>query len=368
MTRLTSSLLTAAFLVARVAPAVHGQSNADNQLAPDTTQAVKLSWSVLPVVFSQPETGWAFGVLPQVVFNTRGSERPSQVYLALFYTQNRQYGAYLSSTVWMNQDRDNIEVEAVVLHWPTLYYGIGSDMLKPVPENYTVDQTGIRITGKHLFNKTLFGGLTAATQNQELTELDSGGDIEAGLVPGSEGGRVLGLGPVVGYDSRNHNLFPTRGQLIELRLLKYGGFLGGDYDYTQLVIDARTYHRLAQNHTLAVQAYVSEKGENVPFWMMEGIGNIVRGYQAMKYIDRTLVAGQIEYRFIPAYRRLGFTVFAGAGTVAPSLSKITDGHIRWAAGVGIRFKLVPDALINLRFDLAFGPDTSEFYFEIGEAF
>jgi len=29
---------------------------------------------------------------------------------------------------------------------------------------------------------------------------------------------------------------------------------------------------------------------------------------------------------------------------------------------------VPDALINLRLDLAFGPDTSEFYFELGEAF
>ena len=368
MTRLSSCLLTAAFLFANVVQESHAQSNADNELAPDTTQAGKLSWSVLPIVFSQPETGLAFGVLPQIVFNTRGSVRPSQVYLALFYTMKSQYGAYLSSTVWLNEDRDNIEIEANLLHWPTLYYGIGSDGLKATPENYTQDQSGISVTGKHLFSRTLFGGLTAATLHQKLTDLDFGGDIENGLVPGSDGGRVLGLGPVIGYDSRNHNLFPTRGQLIELRLVKYGGLLGGDYDYTQLVIDARTYHRLAQNHTLALQAYVSDNGENVPFWMMEGVGSIVRGFQDTKFIDRTLVAGQIEYRLIPAYRRLGFTVFAGAGTVAPTLSKIPDGHIRWAAGIGIRFKVVPDALINIRLDLAFGTDASEVYFEIGEAF
>jgi len=235
MRRLLSVFLIGSLFMTMNTEESAAQVSEENQSAPDTTLSNNFTWSVLPIVFSSPETSWAFGVLPQIVFNASGSERPSQVFLALFYTLNSQYGAFLNTDLWLNQDRDYLGVEAVVLHFPTLYYGIGSEELKSNPENYTEDLSGIRITGKHFFSKTLFGGITAATQKQRLTDIDEGGDIDQGLVPGSEGGRVLGIGPVIGYDSRNHNLFPSKGQLVDLRVVKYGGVLGGDYDYTQLV-------------------------------------------------------------------------------------------------------------------------------------
>ncbi len=94
---------------------------------------------------------------------------------------------------------------------------------------------------------------------------------------------------------------------------------------------------------------------------------LMRGYYDGRYLDRNLVAGQVEYRR-PLTGRLGMVVFAGAGQVAPKPTGLRLDRFKPSFGAGIRFKIVKEENLNVRFDYGVGRGTSNYYFNIAEAF
>ncbi len=348
-------------------------SSSSGQIAgpADTTEAKPLSWSLLPIVFSSPDTDWAFGLLPQVVFRMPETERQSRVFVAAYYTQKGQYAISTVGSVWFNQDRDHVELVAETTYWPTTFYGFSSGDPGPDFESadYTERKFSAAVSASRQFGQTFRIGLKGGVRKTEVLDFSLG--IESLLpihTPGEEGGWVVGLGPSIGLDSRDQVFYPMSGWYVEFAALVHGDLLGGDYDYLTVQGDVRTYRRLSGNHVIAAQALFDLKSEDVPFWGMNGIGNVVRGFSSMQFLDRQLVAGQVEYRIHPLFWRIGLAAFVGAGVVARHVDDLPSGRIRWAAGLGLRIAFMQDAKINIRWDFGWGEGTSGDYLDMGEAF
>ena len=100
---------------------------------------------------------------------------------------------------------------------------------------------------------------------------------------------------------------------------------------------------------------------------MIGADTAMRGYPRGRVRDRNAITSQVELR-APYWRRVGAVAFAGAGTVAPSVSKL--GSETWfpTAGVGLRYVLLPRDRTIARADLGFGRGSFGISVGIGEAF
>jgi len=107
----------------------------------------------------------------------------------------------------------------------------------------------------------------------------------------------------------------------------------------------------------------------VPFQRLSKLGGslLMRGYYEGRYRDHDLIVAQAEYR-LPLWRRFGLTGFAGIGDVADKISRFRSREMKTSAGLGLRYMLIPEEKMNLRFDFGFGKDTSGFYVTITEAF
>ena len=102
--------------------------------------------------------------------------------------------------------------------------------------------------------------------------------------------------------------------------------------------------------------------------MLPGVGRELRGYSSVRFVDRSVVALQAEYRIVPVWWRLGLTLFGGVAEIADTLDSFSFREPKWAVGVGIRFLLFRVEKITIRQDFGFGRDSSGDYLDLNEAF
>ena len=80
-----------------------------------------------------------------------------------------------------------------------------------------------------------------------------------------------------------------------------------------------------------------------------GSGSVMRGYVHGRYRDRDFAAAQLEYR-TPVVGRFGVAAFAGAGTVAPTISELGSSAVLPTFGAGARWLLLPKERTTIRVD------------------
>ena len=347
--------------------AVGALPTAPVQVLSDTTLK-NLSWSLIPIIFTSPDTDWAFGVLPQLVFRLPRTQRQSRVAIDAYYTLNKQYAVSTRGSFWFNGNRDHVNVDAAIKYWPTNFYGLSARNMDIEGTKYVESVSSLSVSGSRQFGPRFRLGLNGGIRKVDLRSEDSSDPPNLGSVQGHDGGWIVSMGPSIGLDSRNHVFYPTMGWFANVSLTLNGYALGGDYDFLAMRTDVRAYKGLSKNHVLAGQVILDFKSANVPFWGMKGIGSVLRGYSSSRFLDQHLAAFQLEYRFIPIFWRVGLTAFAGVGTVADRINELPDGHFRWAAGIGFRFMFLRNALINIRWDFGFGQDSSGDYLDMSEAF
>jgi outer membrane translocation and assembly module TamA len=100
---------------------------------------------------------------------------------------------------------------------------------------------------------------------------------------------------------------------------------------------------------------------------MIGADTAMRGYPRGRYRDRQAITAQVELRSAH-WRRVGAVAFAGAGTVAPSLSDLASGAWYPSLGAGVRYVLSPKDRTVVRLDLGIGRGSFGINVGIGEAF
>ncbi|MEE8417171.1 MAG: BamA/TamA family outer membrane protein [candidate division Zixibacteria bacterium] len=356
------------FLFISLGGASRSLSASDDSTSVDTLGFEKSSLSILPIIFYSPQTKLAAGVLPTYIYRSSAESRPSSVTFPAYYTLNKQISISVEPQVYYRNGLYRLSGLLYYQKWPDLFYGLGNATSVDDEEEYTTRSAGGLIDFQRRFGSSLYFGVVGEFSHSELIEIESRGLLSGGDITGAETGTVSGAGVSISWDSRDNIFFPRNGSYHVVSAASYGSVLSGDYFYNGYIIDLRKYAALDSNKIIAVQAYGSFTDGDPPFGWLPRLGGIIRGYYPLRYIDRSLLAFQAEYRMHPVWRRFGIIGFAGIGAVADGLSDFRSDNFKFAAGVGIRYLFIQAEGLNIRFDIGFGEESSEIYFNIGEAF
>jgi hypothetical protein len=196
---------------------------------------------------------------------------------------------------------------------------------------------------------------------------------------------VKAWGIRVQRDSRTNRFFPTDGSLFDFTSNFFyvspsagltgaasgqpTGTQGNDFQFQAYRLDVNKYGAVRNHQVLAYNLSLCGVFGEAPFYgqCIFGANNELRGYTAGQYIDRFMIATQLEYR-VDLPKRFGVAVFGGVGEVAPSVGKFNDDNLLPSIGAGPRFILSTKYHVNLRFDIAQGKSGHTWSMGVGEAF
>lgn len=347
-----------------------------HQTLNDTSSAEPSRILVFPTLGYAPETSLEAGLRTFSLYYAKNDttvNRLSEITLYTFVTLRGQFGAQLENAVYSDQNTYFLLGRARYQQFPLLYYGIGSDTKPNNPTLVNSGQIQLRQRVLRKIHTNWYGGVEVDYQNIHRVEFEPK-DRTGFVAPiGSEGSSNLGLGLAVVNDSRKNVLNVRKGQFLEVGVLVYKKGFGSDFDYQSVVVDGRIYRPLGRpNRIIAAQVAAMSLTGTVPFNNLALLGGegLMRGYYQGRYRDKNLLAMQTEGRWLPFgfSKRWGGTLFAGLGTVAPSLNTIRLNQFRWAVGGGVRFLFFQRKDVYLRGDLGITREGTGLYFSLGEAF
>ncbi len=338
----------------------------------DSTGGARSSLSVVPALFYSPETRLGAGAFAIRTFRPAAADekaRPSSVTVGLLGTVEKQAMVIVAADLYRRGEALRWMGLAGWSYFPTKFYGVGAETSDANEEDYTPRTLALAAQGLPRVMAGLRAGPRVEYQRLRLAEVEAGGLLASGGVPGAGGGDALGAGFAVLYDTRDNVFFPTRGQLHEASVTAFGGSLGGDFTWTRRQVDLRRYLPLGVRHTVALQGLLVSNSGEPPFTQLGLLGgqNVLRGYYEGRDRDRNLAAVQAEYRR-PLGGRFGLALFAAGGTVARDLDGLALARLRVAGGAGLRYQLSVSEGINFRLDYGVGDDSSGMYFTATEAF
>jgi hypothetical protein len=209
--------------------------------------------------------------------------------------------------------------------------------------------------------RLLFGTSTLAAQHV--------GEQHPGLPPLDVGFNLRTMGLKIERNTTTNHFYPVSGTSTEFSVDFFADALGSTFTFQTYNLALNAYRSLTKNQVLAYNTYVCATGGQAPFFgeCIFGIKNELRGYPAGRYIDRDLIAIQIEYRASLPWR-LGIVAFAGVGEVGPNFGAFNRHDLLPSIGFGPRFQLSTKYHVNLRVDFAQGKNDRTFSMGLGEAF
>lgn len=181
--------------------------------------------------------------------------------------------------------------------------------------------------------------------------------------------RSAALGLRVERDSRDSQYYPAGGSVFDTTVDFYNPAFGSQRAYQSMTVSYQSYIGLGRKNVIAYRGSVCSVSERAPFYSLCMLGQTkdLRGYALGRYQDNRMIVGQAEYRRT-LFWRVGAVGFMGAGEVAKGFTKFRSSEIQPGGGLGLRFTLARQSHINLRFDYAWGRDSSAFYVSLGESF
>lgn len=368
---------------------------------------------IFPAISYAPETKLTLGVIGIKYFDLSKGDLSTPISNLEFlgvYTLNKQIVFETRWEVFTRQRQWRTRGEAFFNRYPDRNYGIGNDAAVLVLKQndnggqdtvnymfYTSDRikvspvvlrkirpnlyAGVQYDMEYLFN------MKTHTDEYFYVQADS---VNIQRLPVA--GVRSGIGFQVLYDNRERVINPLKGTVIELNNLNYGKFVGSDYRFTLLSVDARHYINTFKNQTLALRAVgmLEFTDDQIPMRALGRVGGhkFIRGYFKGTYQDKNMLAFETEYRlpFWPegtkaklwqVWKRLGIVGFVSGAQVFHEASDVRLDGFNLAVGCGLRVLFNPQSRVNLRFDYAFGlrndsdgPGKRQrgFYFFLGEAF
>ncbi|MCR4410490.1 MAG: BamA/TamA family outer membrane protein [Candidatus Saccharicenans sp.] len=334
----------------------------------------RMGLTLLPIIYYTPETRLAFGLGSLITYRfglVFKKARPSTMFLGAIYTQLKQFTLQIKPEIYLNDNSLFLAGNFMAERFPTKLWGIGPNTADEMEEVYTPQRFLMEVGLQQRLGRDLplYLGLKYRLESTKIVETEPGKLLDQDLVLGSRGGLLSGPGLAASYDNRDNIFYPNSGLYLQANLNWNDHFFGSDYDFLSFQFDLRNYHLVGEDQVLAVQALAETNTGDVPFYRLARLGgdSLLRGFYNGRFRDMNLVAFQAEYRF-PVWKRLGAVVFGAMGSLANRFRDISFDNLKYAAGFGLRFKIIPKENANLRVDLAFGPGTYGIYFKAGESF
>lgn len=332
----------------------------------------------LPLLYYTPDTRFAFGAVGAYYFRL-GEEteaegpapRLSYVKLLADYTQNKQLDVWGSWSVFIGREDYIYKGELRYRNFPDRFYGLGNDSQASDMERYSYDFASVKqFLLKRLAPGVFLGGDYQFTSFFRVQAFKPDGKLADGTITGSRGGNSSGLGAVLLLDTRDNVVAASRGHFLQLSTYLYQRWLGSDFSYFNVNLNAARYWQTWGDQVLAVHFVSNTNIGDPPLPALSAVGNddILRGYATNRYRDRNFIGAQVEYR-VPIWWRIGAVAFVGAGDVFGHLDDLSLARLKASGGVGLRFAYDQEERFNIRLDYAWGRfGESSFYLMFGEAF
>ena len=334
----------------------------------DAEDDIKKNYAFAPIVVSNPNIGNGIGATGMYFFDIgeRQEGQPrSSAQLIGGYTNTDSYFAGLLASLHMRQDR--IRSKAGVFNAK-----INSEYRDPLggEANFSTEVLAVYLQATYrLWDKWFLGGqaLVSDVKYKPDTSLDADYLDRVGAEDTTAGG----IGPVLTYDTRDNIHYPSSGTLLEIKGFFKPKAWGNENDYA--VGDAAVNHfiPLSEKHILAFRGYGRTGTENTPYSDKSRLGQSsdLRGFKSGEISGRTLLSGQVEYRW-QFTERWGAVAFGGLAKLwDENLEDLITKDIYYSGGVGIRYMINTDQKLNFRVDVAVGNgDNKGIYVGIREAF
>jgi hypothetical protein len=329
---------------------------------------------VAPLPIVSPAIG--SGIIPAVgyIFSFNKNDKispPSTVGAAGLITNDGSSGFALGGQLFMKENK--YEISSLYLHGNIDYnlYGVGTaagNSTLKIP----LDQAGHVYFGEALRRIPLqfFIGPRFWTGDSVVTVRPSNGET---AVPPSDLGlhttlRAFGFRLV--RDTRPNHFYPTKGMFTQFTADFFAQALGSKYSFQSYRFTFNKYWTVGKNQVLAYNLFDCSTGGSPPFYgnCIYGTNNELRGYEAGRYLDRYMIATQVEYR-VSLPKKFGLAAFGGVGEVVPGGKEIFRiNNFLPSIGGGPRFELSKKYHVNLRADFARGKDSWTWSMGVGEAF
>jgi Omp85 superfamily domain len=333
----------------------------------------KGAFVIAPIPIVSPAIG--SGLVPVLAYITPIAPRergvtPSTFAVAGLITNNGSRGFVLGTDLYLSHSR--YEVESGYVHGSIDYdiYGQG----------YLNGSLGLKLpleqTGQAYFIKALrripwniYVGGRFFTGSSFLTLKPTSGNLPP-IPPGIGLHTSLrSLGAEAYRDTRPNHFYPLKGSLLDFTADVFAQPLGSKYSFQSYKFTFNKYVSLPMKQVLAYNLYYCATGGSPPFYAecIYGTNNELRGYTAGRYIDRHMIATQLEDRLVLPWR-FGVVGFVGIGAVTPGTTAFRSNQFLPAGGTGIRYMLSKDYHVNLRTDFAWGRSSFTWAVGVGEAF
>jgi len=343
---------------------------------PDTTPAKsekkpKARAIGTPIAFYSPETNVGIGLAGSFIFylGEVQNTRPSSISPLLIYTFRKQFRTVIKTDLYFNANKLHLLSELKIEKYPNKFFGIGNNTQPENAEDYSSKNLHFFLSAFKRISRGMEIGLHFHFLQWNMMETDPQGLLTAGMIPGSSGGKVSGIGLLTVLDSRDNIFSPNQGHFLELEAKHYSGFLSSDFTFSIITLNLRKYIPIFKDHVLALQTLIINQNGDPPFIAMAQLGGErnMRGYYEGRYRNKNLLQFQAEYR-LPLFWRFGMVLFAGAGNVADQFKTLWNNPFHLSYGLGVRFLFDKKERIFVRLDIGFGQDSTGFYITIHQAF
>jgi len=326
---------------------------AKDTLISDSTKISKSAFLAYPIAFYFPETRFGFGVAGIYSFRFKNESlktNPSQVIFTIDYTMNRQlilvmpFELYWKNQLW--KARGEIGYNRYFYN----FYGIGSTSNIFDRETYDVNFPRVQLDLLRSYKRVFFG-FRSGFDDYRIVRLTPDGILDNSIKIGKEGGRSIGLGLLLQFDSRDYLQSPSKGFFGELNILNNTKRLGSNFNFWRIAMNISNYTSLKEDFIIASNLIITHTSEGTPFFEMPYFGSPsrARGFQDRRFTDKNMYVFQSEFRY-PIYKRLQGVAFGSISAVTPNFGKIIHEDMKGAGGMGLRFQLSKNFRTKIRLD------------------
>ena len=171
------------------------------------------------------------------------------------------------------------------------------------------------------------------------------------------------------YDTRDHQNNPWKGVMISVTPEFSSKLLGSNNKFERVTFDARGYMSFLPRNIICARLLYRKAFGEIPYYYLPDFGGplLGRGYYVSRFIDKTGVYGQAEYRF-PIWSIISGTAFYDIGQVQSKPGDFRISNFHHSAGFGPRFNFGSNENSILGMDFGFSNEGMILFFHAGHSF
>jgi outer membrane protein assembly factor BamA len=337
----------------------------------DASKFLEEKYGFLPVVIPITEPAVGYGAAGGLAFLSRplanaeaGLGRPNITAVGGLGTENGTWGAAAGDVRYWLDERIQTQVGLAYASANLDFYGIGEDStLASHPKKYNLQPFGGMVHAKYRFGHSrIWGGLSYAFASTEVTFDEPSGT--PGIPDFDHHSDVGGLTPSFTYDTRDNMFTPLRGTYVELTAGLFSEALGGDDEFQRLRLILMQFLPLCPRLYLGIRAEGAASFGDEPFYLRPYIS--LRGAPIMRYQGEEIAQIEAELRW-QFWKRFSLVGFVGGGAAWNEFERLSSSQTIVTGGTGFRYELARKQGIHVGLDVAFAPDNTAAYVQVGSA-